>query len=324
MTASSLVAFGAVFVTTSFGLSLFFSVALLLGRRHLRGMGSWVERRAATATLVLPPLLAFALVAALAVNSALAILAGTDHCLAHSHHLHLCLRHGAAWASQPWAVYLVVCSATFIAARLALSLGAQIAAQRSVSILREVGSPLGCGAFLVPAGDKFAFTAGLFSPAVVMSSAAWEALEPEQREAVLVHERAHIAHGDLWLRAALGFASSCGALFLNSHALRLWELSAERICDRRAALAVDRPSTVASAMLALVRSATPRSAPEGAVFAAASHVPERIESVLREEHDGEQSSRLLLIVLSVVSLVVAIVCTTFAGTIHHTLETILG
>ena len=325
MTAASLVAFGAVFVGISLGLSLLFAVGLLLGRRLLRRMGPWVERRAATAALVLPPLLAFGLVAVLAVASAVALSAGTDHCLAHSHHLHLCLRHSAAWASQPWALCLVAAAATFVAVRFSESLWAHWAAQRAVSRLRMLGAPLGeHSCYLVPSNEPFAFTAGLLSPAVIVSSAAWEALEPEQRQAILAHELAHLAHGDVWRRAALGFAASFGAPYLASRALQIWELSAERICDRRAALAVDRPSTVASAMLALVRTASTRLAPEGAAFAAASHVPERIESVLREEPGGKRPSRHLLIGFVALSVFFAIACGVFAGPIHHLLETILG
>ena len=325
MTAASLVAFGAVFVSTSLGLSLLFSGSLLLGGQFLRRMGPWVERRAATAALVLPPLLAFGLVAVLAVDSALALSEGTDHCLDHPHHLHLCLKHSALWASQPWALCLVISAATFVAVRSTLSLWAHWVAQRAVSRLRMLGAPIGERAcYLVPSDVRFAFTAGLLSPAVIFSSAAWEVLEREQREAILAHEIAHVAHGDLRRRAVLGFAASFGAPYLVSRGLRMWELSAERICDRHAALAVDRPSTVASAMLALVRTAPTRLAPEWAVFAAASHVPERIESLLREEPGGERHSRHLLIVFAAASVFFAIACGAFAGPIHHTLETILG
>jgi hypothetical protein len=118
--------------------------------------------------------------------------------------------------------------------------------------------------------------------------------------------------------------ASFGAPYLVTCALRIWELSAERICDRHAALKVGRPSTVASAMLALVRDRSSRHAPVGAVFAAASHVPERVVSVLREEPGGERGSRRLLLLAVVVSLSFAIACAAFAEPVHHALETLLG
>jgi Zn-dependent protease with chaperone function len=327
VTAASLIAFGAVFVATSLALSLLFSGSLLLAGRFLRRMGPWVERRASTAALVLPPLFAFGLVAVLAIASYIDLAAGTDHCLAHPHHLHLCLRHGAAWLSQPWALCLVVAAATFVGVRSSLSLRAHWVAQLAASRLRRLGAPLDGSrraCFIVPSDERFAFTAGLFSPVVILSSATWEILEPEEREAILAHELAHLAHGDLWRRATLGIAASFGAPYLVNRALRIWELAAERICDRQAVLAVDRPSTVATAMLALVRPAPSRLAPESAAFAAGSHVAERIESVLREEPGGERRSRHLLIVFAVAAVILAIACGAFAGPIHHALETILG
>ncbi|MBI5546055.1 MAG: M48 family metalloprotease, partial [Deltaproteobacteria bacterium] len=266
MTAASLVAFALVFLGATTGLSALMAAAVLASGGALRRRGPWVERRAAAGALVLPPLLALGLVAALAADSALGVWAGTDHCLDHDHHLHLCLLHGAAWASQAWALALVVFAGTFAAVRSGLSLWAHAVAQRSANRLRSLGTELAIrGCFVVPSRERFAFTAGLVSPTVLLSSAAWESLSPDQRDAVLAHELGHLAHGDLWRRAALGFAASFGAPLLASRVLGVWSLAAERICDRRAALAVGRPSTVASAMLALVRTSSQRTAPAGAV-----------------------------------------------------------
>ncbi|MBI5509128.1 MAG: M56 family metallopeptidase [Deltaproteobacteria bacterium] len=325
MALSSLVAFGVVFVGASLVLSVLFNLVLLACTPALRRLGPWVERRAAASAIILPPVIAIGLVAVLAVGSALAILRGSDHCLDHSHHLHLCLKHGMAWASRPWALCLVISLATFVAVRSALSAWAHWGAQRAAARLRAVGAPIDqTGCYLVPSQERFAFTAGLLSPTVVVSSAAWHALDSDERDAVLAHELAHVAHGDLRLRAILGLAAALGFPFLVNRTLRLWELSAERICDRRAALAVQRPSTVASAMLALVRAAPPKLAPEGAIFAAACHVPERVESVLREEPDGERPSRRLMAATVLAAVAVTATCGLFSEPIHHILETILG
>lgn len=325
MALGSLVAFGLVFSSVSLGLSLGLNTTLHVSRRRLRRMGPWVERQAATAALVLPPLLALAVVAALGLESMLALADGTDHCLAHLHHLHLCVRHGAAWVAQPWAPALLAATTTFVAVRFGYSAWAHALAQRAANRLRALGAPLGAPAcYLVPAGERFAFTAGVFSPAVIFSTAAWDALRADEREAILSHELAHLAHGDLWRRAVLGIAASLGAPVLVGHALRLWELSAERICDRRAALVVGRPSTVASAMLALVRNARTPMAPAGAVFAAASNVPQRIESLLTEESGGEHTARRVVFSLSFAAVLFAVACAVFAEPLHHALETILG
>lgn len=323
-TVGSLVAFGLVFLSVSIALSLLLNGALLLSRRALRRTGAWVERQASTAALVLPPMLALAVVAALAMKSALALADGSDHCLAHGHHLHLCVRHGAAWALQPWALASVAAATTFVAVRGAISAWAHAMAQRAAGHLRSLGAPLGERCYVVPASERFAFTAGVVSPAVIFSSAAWAALSPAERDAIVAHELAHLAHGDLWRRALLGFAAALGAPVLVGHALRLWELSAERICDQAAARRVGRPSTVASAMLALVRSGPLPLAPVGAVFAAANHVPQRIESVLREEPDGRAASHRLAVLLALAAAALCVACGVYAEPLHHALETLLG
>lgn len=322
---SSAVAFGVVFVGVSLTLSACFTLALLVFAPALRRMGPWVERRAATAAILLPPLLALGVVAVLAISSAIALLNGTDHCLDHSHHLHLCLRHGMAWASRPWALCLVISLATFVVVRSSLSAWAHWGAQRAASRLRALGTQLkrpGC--YLVPSRERFAFTAGLLDPTVVLSSAAWDALDTDQREAVLAHELAHVAHGDVRLRAALGLLAALGVPILVNHTLRLWELASERICDRQAAEVVQRPTTVASAMLALIQATPPKLAPEGAVFAAVSHVPERVESVLRDEPGGEGPSRRLMLAAALASAVFTMACGLLSEPLHHALETILG
>jgi Zn-dependent protease with chaperone function len=226
--------------------------------------------------------------------------------------------------SHPWALGLVTSAAAFVGLRFTCLLWGHVKAQRVVARLRSLSEPIGRRAYLVPIDERFAFTAGLLSSTVFFSRAAWEVLRPEQREAILAHELAHIDHDDIRCRAALGCAASFGVPLLVRSALRLWERSTERICDREAALAVDRPSTVASAMLALIRPAPLRLAPEGSLHAAASDLPERIEAVLREEPSGERLSQLLVLALGAASASFAIACGAFVTPIHHALETILG
>jgi Zn-dependent protease with chaperone function len=325
MPLGSLVGFAIVFLGASLALSVLLGALVLALGPVLRRMGPWVERRAAAWALVLPPLVALALVAGLAMSSALALAAGTDHCLAHDHHLHLCLAHGAEWTSQVWALATVAFATTFVAVRAGLSLRDQLLAQRSAGRLRGVATELPIrGCYLVPSRERFAFTVGLFSPVVLVSSAAWEALEADQRAAVLAHELGHVAHGDLRRRAALGLVALVGAPFLASRLLGVWALASERICDHRAALAVGRPSTVASAILALASASPPRLAHAAAVFAAASHVPERIRALLDEGPSGERPSRILSWLVLLVAACAAALFAVFAEPLHHALETILG
>lgn len=325
MSVGSLIAFGLVFAGVSLTLSLVLNSLLWWARGRLRPLGAWVERRAAAAALLLPPLLGLAVVAALGAESLLALSAGTDHCLGHDHHLHLCVQHGAAWLTQPWALSLVAAGCTFVGTRFVVAVWAHAMAQRAANRLRSLGKALDdARSYLVPSQERFAFTAGVASPAVIISQGAWDALERSEREAVVAHELAHLAHGDLWWRATLGFAASLGAPVLSSHSLRLWELAAERLCDREAARRVGRASTVASAMLALARRTAPAMAPAGAIFAAANDVPERITSLLRDEPSGRPAARRLAFSLAFAAISLALACAVFAQPLHHALETLLG
>jgi Zn-dependent protease with chaperone function len=325
MTLASLVAFGAVFVGTCLAFSLLLTAILLVAGKVLRRSGPWVERRAAAAAVILPPLLAAGFVAALAADSALGLAAGTDHCLDHPLHHHLCLSHGSAWLSHYWALGIFLAAAGSFFLRLVRLVWAHARAQRSVAHLRAIGEPAARGAcYLLPSEDRFAFTAGMFSPAVFVSRGAWDALTPEQREAILAHESAHIRQRDLLRRAALGLAAACGVPFLANRALRLWTAATERICDRHAVRTVGRPSTVASAMLALLRPSPPRLTPNAAFFCGASDVPERIEAMLRGEPGGERTSRRLVALAVAAGVSFAVACSAFAGPIHHVLESALG
>ena len=65
-------------------------------------------------------------------------------------------------------------------------------------------------------------------------------------------------------------------------------------------------------------------APVGAVFAAASQVPERVRSVLDEGPGGEAHSKVLLWGLCLLAISAAVAWVLFAEPLHHALETILG
>ncbi len=326
MAAASLIGFGLVLLGVSMLTSLMFAGALALGEPRLRAMGPWAERRAATLALLLPPLFGLGVSATLIVNKLLAAAAGADHCLDHSHHPHLCLIHGTHWASVPWAVVAIGFFATYMLIRIGQTAWAQVGAQLAATRLKRSGTRAADfdRTFLVPNDDRFAFTTGVFFPTVIVSRAAWEALGASERSALLAHEHAHIAHGDLWKRAALGLLACFGVPFFSQRALKLWALASERVCDRQAASLVGKPSIVASAILSLARSQAKRHAPAVTVFAAACHVSDRVHSLFNQRASGRSAARRLVVALFVASVCVAISCVLFAESLHHVLETILG
>ncbi len=326
MMAASLIGFALAFLLTSVSISLVLGGVLQLTKRLLQASGPWAERRAAALVLVLPPVLAAGLTAILAGNSTVALVLDTDHCLDDANHLHLCLEHGTLWSSQVWAVATLGFVATFVLVRLAQTVWAHTHAQLAVTRLQRAGRPLDEAgrSFLVPSDDKIAFAAGVFSPAVIVSTAAWALLDESQRIALLAHERAHIVHGDLWWRALLGLLSCFGAPVLASGALATWKLACERVCDLDAACEVGKPSIVASAILSLARSPGPPLAPPAAVFAAACNVTERIHTLLDEGPDGAAAAKTLTKTLLLACFAAAALSARFAESLHHFLETILG
>jgi Zn-dependent protease with chaperone function len=327
MNASSLVAFGLVFLLASLALSTLLALVHGALRTRLEGLGPWAERRAAALTIALPPILSLGLVLVLAVDSAIALQRGTDHCLDHGHHRHVCVQHGAAWASETWALVLLGSVLLWMAIRAGRIAWAHLQAQRSVTFLRRSAAaiPGEPGCWLIPLDRPVAFTAGVLRPAVIVSRGAWDRLDAAERRALLAHERAHIAHGDLGLRALLGWTACLSAPGLARHVLRRWEAAAEKACDRRAAAAVGQPSVVASALVLMARGGAPHVAPAAAVFAADSHVVERVGALLATSaREGKgPATRLVRTAWGLVALLL-ILGASFAAPLHHLIETILG
>ncbi len=326
MDVASLIGFGLVLLSVSIVSSVVLGGLLLLGKDRLRTMGPWAERRAASLALLLPPLYGLGVVITIAVTKVAAWQAGTDHCLGHSHHLHLCPIHGGHWATVPWAVAATAFFATYVLTRIAMIFWAHANAQRSANRLKRSGTPI-IGferAVLVPSSERFAFTTGVYSPAVIISSATWEAIDEDQRHALLAHEYAHIAHGDLWKRATLGILACFGAPVLSQRSLKIWELASERVCDRDAAELAGRPSVVASAMLSLVQTRTNRHEPAIAGFAAECNVTERIQSLFNTSSGGKRAAKRIAVALLLTSVLAAVTCVFCSESLHHTIETILG
>lgn len=326
MTASSLIAFALVFFTTSAFSSLVLGLGVRLAARRLRALGVRAEKRAAALTLLVPPTLGLLLVAVLAVDSVRSLLSGTDHCADHAHHLHICLAHGAEWATRPWAVEALTLVGCFTVVRLGQLGWAHALGQRASWRFRRLGEPLADAgrAVCLPLDEPVVFTAGALAPTVVISRGAWNLLGPEERRAVLAHELAHVAGGDIWRRAMLGCLSCFSMPGLASFVLRLWDHSAERLCDRHAADVVGRPSVVASAIVSLARGMRRGQAPPGAVFVGSGDVADRVRALLDGEADGAPGAALVSRWCLGSAVAIAVAAAVLAGQLHHFFETILG
>lgn len=327
ITAASLVGFALAFVVVSAGLSLLAGLAVWAFGRRLGRAGPAAERSAAGAGLVLPPALALVMTAALVGRSALGPWLGVpDHCAGHAHHLHLhlCLFHGSAWAERHWALGLVAGAFLLLAVRMGSRLRRMTHARRLLRALEVVSEPAAAkGVRIVSSPRDFCFTAGIVDPRVFVSRTTWDRLASDQRAAVLAHEQAHIAQGDLWRRAGLGMLSALGAPVVASGLLRLWDGATERLCDRAAARLVGDRLVVASALLALVgRQQAP--AAVGAAFTTGNDVVGRVEALLDGALEDGAAVRWLRRALTVTIALAAALVLLAADPLHHGLETLLG
>lgn len=322
-----LIGFVLVFVVGTWATSALLGGALIAARAPLRRRGPRAERRAASIGIVLPVALGALLAVGLAGFSALGSRFGVaDHCLDHPHHLHLCLYHGAAWTSQWWAVSFIAGLGALLAVRVARALHAAWAASRRLRALRAVSTVRhladGTAVICSPSRQPYCFTAGLVRPRIYVGSAALEHLDDAEQAAMLAHERAHIAFGDVWRGNALSVLTLLAAPWFGAALLQRWSDAAERLCDRVAADEVSGPESVASAILAFARGPVchlgcafvPRSA----------SVVDRIEAVLGDTPRGDRTARRFAVSAAAVFTAVGVAAIGLADPLHHAIETLLG
>jgi Zn-dependent protease with chaperone function len=328
ITPASFVGFGLVLLGTSVAISFLACTVFLTLRSRLRRVGPHAERAAAALAICLPPLLGAGIAGALVLGSFLGGALGTpDHCPAHDHHLHLCLYHGASWAERAWAVATLAGACTGIAYGVGRRLVGWVSARRAVQRLSRVSRPLAGGSApvsIAPADQAFCFTAGGLRPQIFVSTAAWDALDSRQREAVVEHELAHVAQKDVWIRSWLGVLALLGAPLLPRRILAAWALATERACDQRAARAVGDPSIVAEALLKLARLAKRPAPVFAASFASPADLAARVESLLADGPDGAAAARRFGWVALGSVVVGFCVAGAFVDPLHHAIETLLG
>jgi Peptidase family M48 len=279
-----------------------------------------VERRIAELAAVVPVALAGAVVAILAIESVV----GVDHCDTHGHHAHLCLHHGMVWAERPWAVAVVAAGMAVVAVRAVVLVVGNVRASVMVSKLRAT-LPGGAHVQLVPSERAFCFVAGLWRPMIYASTAARDALAPDEWAAMLAHERSHVTHRDLLHRLGLELLLVFSAPLAGSVIRERWEAATERLRDADAAERAS-PEAVASALVRMSRvQARPRLGAVAAFTATGAQLlTTRVASLLHGVPRGESSARRLARITLASSVAAVTLALVFAEPLHHALETLLG
>ena len=317
MQLGSLVGFGLVFVVVAWGLSLLSIVALRAGRHALRRLGPAAERRAVELAAVIPVILGVAIIAILLLASA----TGVDHCYEHHHEAHFCVRHGGPWVNRTWAVSLVALAGIAAIVRTATLAATIVRRRRTVARLRRMSHHTD-GIWWVDSPDAICFVAGFRDPEVFVSTGTWNALDEDERAAMLAHEHAHIRHHDIVRRLVVDVLSSVGAP-VASLIRALWDSATERLCDARAAAETGSGESVASAMVKVCRlGVRARIAPS---FPPSAHaVEERVAAVLADGSAGDRAARFLLAIVAVTLSSIVLAAVLHASSVHDALEALLG
>lgn len=313
MSPGSLVGFGVLAVLLLTAFSAIATAGLALSRARLRRSGPAAERSAAAWALMAPVGLALATVVAIAVRGS----GGVDHCVGHEHHAHFCLAHGGAWLERPWAMAVAAASGITFALRLALVVIRRSRARMAIAQVRRVADR-GDDIRVAPSERVFCFVAGWRHPEVFVSSRAWQALSATERAAVVAHEHAHAANGDLWLGAMIDVAAVFAAPLAGNWLHARWADASERLCDLHAARVTD-PASVASALVRLCRAGRLQQIPAG-FTAAAGALDDRVRAVLARGPTGSGFGWIAwsLVVGGAVSVAL------LATQLHHAFETLLG
>lgn len=315
MTVGGLVGFAvvAILLVTTLSLAGAAAVAVAILCERLRRAGPATERSAAAWALVAPVALTAAVVAVLAIRGSGRI----DHCIGHTHHAHLCLVHGAAWLQRPWAVALAVASGSAVLLRIARAALRRLRTQRATREIRRVTEP-GDRVRIAPSDRVFCFIAGWRQPTVFVSSRAWSALSEDERDAVVAHEQAHAAQGDLWFGAIADVASACAAPLVGAWLHAQFIDASERLCDLRAG-EYTAPETVASALVRMCRAGQLQHVPAG--FPPA---PEALERRIRAVLGRGTAGSVLGAGAWCLALALSLASAVFGPELHHALETLLG
>jgi Zn-dependent protease with chaperone function len=225
---------------------------------------------------------------ALAIAPSLLSAAGllADHCAEPGHtHAHLCVVHPPPWSGHelPWlllGIAMVAGLGTLVTAARAIADGIRI--ERSLRAASEDGR--GLPARIVSSDVPLSVTAGLRRPRVFVSSGLLRRLPAPLLDAVVAHERAHVARHDT-LYSLL--AATLGRLHLPWTRHRLLAelaLASEEACDDCAAGAVGSRVLVARAIVAVERLLA-RGSPATASAFTGGNVTVRVERLLRDEND---------------------------------------
>lgn len=303
------------FLSLSFGWGAARLVCLVAMRRE-----SWRSRWMATFAL-LPAAAAIALAAALLVPG----LGNACHCAAHEHHRHLCLAHptftvavsavgavGLAWLGLAIARAAEVLRDAWRTRAWLRTLAGQVEVRRGVRLL------------ITSDTSPRAITAGLLRPRTHITSALWQGLDEAERDAVALHEAAHVERRDALTLLALHVAVAFLPAPLAAQMVNRWKIAAEVACDGAAAARLGDPTVIARALLrcAKLRIAAP---PATALGVASGPLEHRIRALLEQAPARSAGARSDLVTACFAACSIVMAAAGAPGdALHHAVETLFA
>lgn len=260
-------------------------------KARLERLASSEVVRLALVGLLLPLVTGLFAVAAVVVEPVLALFRpALDHCVVHIGTPHLCFVHGTIELSSRWEAVGV---ALFVVV-FGVAMGREttrIARSRRTLAALLLGADDDERVTWTQDDTPFAFTAGLFTPRVVISEGVKSILTAHQIDAALEHELSHVRHRDSLVRVCARFGS---VVLLPPFRLALSELlvlGQEQRADRDAADAVGSEALVAEALLAMVQS-SPRVVGDSLAALAGPSWEARVEALCQKPRRGRVSLKL--------------------------------
>lgn len=312
---ASLIGFAAVFVALAWSVSIVAKVGAHVLAPAVRRFGPAAERRIIELAACAPLFVATAVVAVLIGVS----VAGRDHCQHHAHEAHLCLVHGAVWASQAWAIALVAVGVLVLAFRSIRLVVRPLSASRALVGLRALSLVDGDIRRLATP-DPICFVTR--DGEIFVSTGTWDALNLDERAAIIAHERAHIANRDVARGGLLDLFELFGAPLTSLRGR--WNAVTERLCDNRAANVTGDAESVASAIVKLAR--LHRATPAGtmAFTAERDDVTSRVHAVLAGLPAGDRAGLRALQIACALAAATVTVLATHAPLVHDLIEDLAG
>lgn len=298
------------------------AVAVSLLRARVLACDPVTRHRALSLLAALPLAIGATLALSASLPALLSLLVpALDHCDLHDdHHAHLCFVH-APHTISPVVSLLLVALAAIGAWRIIRGARRLHRARQLLRALVASCEPTDVpGVSMVESPLPICVAAGLLRPRILIARRLLHDWDPEQREIVLAHERAHVRRRDALVAALARVACAFHLPGIGKWLVDELAVAAEQACDEAAAQAVGDRDEVAAAIVTVQRAwlhggAVPVLGPGFAIDA----LERRVRSLLADPLPPRSLAlpRFCLLALSLAALA-------GASTLHHVAESAIS